>query len=1003
MRHAGRPFLSRAVAAVVIGVAAAAALTVSVRSALAEETPVPAGAENIVGELTRTWGDQAATDEGTTPLSWVRTESGDTVRVPTSDVSDIDVGSTVEVALGAEVADEATAEQGVVPAREVLNASVVEEPAAAAPPVTNEVTVVRVIPAGGRADTATIEDLVGQLNGPVHDYWAEQTNGGIELSATGWPTWVTVPAGCGDPYGILDQAAAAVGFVAAPGQHLLVYLESYVAELTACGTGFAEQGMDPFAGGMAYVKGSGTPSLAHVLGHNFGLGDSTILKCWTPSYAPSFEDGDCYPASDPVTDFYDVMGGNPSQVGSLDAAQAAILGFVDSASQQSVLAGQRSDSSYELLPLGGRTGLRTVEIAVPAADEMYWLEYRTATGQDAWLGDSRNYYNLGTGVFLRRQGPDGEFTSLLLDGTPSTSGGVGDLQVALPVGKVFDVAGGRADGGFTVTVESVSSAGASVRVASGAPATTNSLPTANWERLSTGPWRSGITVSGWAFDADDPTYPVKTHVYVDGRLTVVTANESRPDVGGAFPGVGNSHGFSASMSVDPGSHRVCVYAIDSYVSSANSALGCRTITSQMAMPVGNWEGMSASGSTVSVFGWTLDPDDMPQPGTVSVLVDGYEFLHTANVSRPDVGAAFPDAGNGHGFSGSMTVWPGDHRVCVQAIDGDLPARRTDLGCRSISTQMALPLANWEVLSADAGAVTVAGWALDTDSPSDAVPVHVYVDGQGTALTANGNRPDVGAVFAGAGSAHGFSWTGSVAPGVHQVCAYAIDVQFSYRNSALGCRSITTQLALPAANWEVMTASGAEVTVAGWAVDTDAPGRAVPVHVYVDGRGTPLTTNGSRPDVGAVFAGAGNSHGFNWTSTLSPGRHSVCVYAIDADLPWRNSALGCRTIDTQFTAPRANWEVLSVSGSTLTVRGWALDPDSGTSASQVHVYVDGQGTAVTANGSRPDVGAVFPGAGNNHGFSHSATVTSGSHQVCVYAIDAQISWLNTPLGCRTVTS
>jgi len=297
---------------------------------------------------------------------------------------------------------------------------------------------------------------------------------------------------------------------------------------------------------------------------------------------------------------------------------------------------------------------------------------------------------------------------------------------------------------------------------------------------------------------------------------------------------------------------------------------------------------------------------------------------------------------------------------------------------------------------------VVGWALDPDSLSDPVSVHVYVDGRGAAVTANGNRPDVGAAFAGAGNPHGFSWTGSVAPGIHQVCVYVLDAQFPVRNSALGCRSILTQLALPKANWEALTASGAEVTVAGWAVDTDAARRAVPVHVYVDGLGTPLTTSGFRPDVSAVFTGAGDSHGFSWTGTLTPGRHSVCVYAIDADLPWRNTALGCRTVDTQFTLPRANWEVWSVSGSSLTVSGWALDPDSATSASHVHIYVDGRGTAVKADGSRPDVGAAFSGAGDNHGFSYSETVTAGSHRVCVYAIDAQIGSRNTPLGCRTVS-
>jgi hypothetical protein len=86
-----------------------------------------------------------------------------------------------------------------------------------------------------------------------------------------------------------------------------------------------------------------------------------------------------------------------------------------------------------------------------------------------------------------------------------------------------------------------------------------------------------------------------------------------------------------------------------------------------------------------------------------------------------------------------------------------------------------------------------------------------------------------------------------------------------------------------------------------------------------------------------------------------------------------------------------------------VGGWAFDPDSPTAASQVHVYVDGQGVAVTADGSRPDVGAAFAGAGPDHGFGHTTTVAAGRHIVCLYAVDVQVTWLNTPLGCRSVTT
>jgi hypothetical protein len=128
-----------------------------------------------------------------------------------------------------------------------------------------------------------------------------------------------------------------------------------------------------------------------------------------------------------------------------------------------------------------------------------------------------------------------------------------------------------------------------------------------------------------------------------------------------------------------------------------------------------------------------------------------------------------------------------------------------------------------------------------------------------------------------------------------------------------------------------------------------------------------------------------------------------VYAIDGELPWLHTAFGCRQIAVGLTRPWGNFEGVTASGGALSVGGWALDPDSPTSPGTVHVYVDGVGTAISAAGSRPDVGAAFPGVGDAHGFTWSTAVAPGRHTVCAYAIDAQFSAWNTPLGCRTVTT
>jgi GH25 family lysozyme M1 (1,4-beta-N-acetylmuramidase) len=103
------------------------------------------------------------------------------------------------------------------------------------------------------------------------------------------------------------------------------------------------------------------------------------------------------------------------------------------------------------------------------------------------------------------------------------------------------------------------------------------------------------------------------------------------------------------------------------------------------------------------------------------------------------------------------------------------------------------------------------------------------------------------------------------------------------------------------------------------------------------------------------------------------------------------------------SPVGSFDGAQVTGSgTLTVTGWAFDPDTPSVASTVHVYVDGRAQVVTANGSRPDVGAAFPAAGNQHGFIATTQVDPGAHTVCVYAIDTTDSSQHTGLGCRTAT-
>ncbi len=72
-------------------------------------------------------------------------------------------------------------------------------------------------------------------------------------------------------------------------------------------------------------------------------------------------------------------------------------------------------------------------------------------------------------------------------------------------------------------------------------------------------------IRGWAFDESKQTAQIKVHIYIDDKPNQeITANQSRPDVGAAYPGVGNNHGFSVATPTvlkDSGKHSVSAYAI----------------------------------------------------------------------------------------------------------------------------------------------------------------------------------------------------------------------------------------------------------------------------------------------------------------------------------------------------------------------------------------------------------------------------------------------------------
>jgi hypothetical protein len=428
-------------------------------------------------------------------------------------------------------------------------------------------------------------------------------------------------------------------------------------------------------------------------------------------------------------------------------------------------------------------------------------------------------------------------------------------------------------------------------------------------------------------------------------------------------------------------------------------------------PFGNIELLSAGFGRIRLAGWVIDPNTT-SPIDVHVYVNGVGYRVPASLPRPDVASAYPGFGQNHGFDQTFDRVAGAYQVCVYGYNVGAGAN-TLFGCPIVQVPGGAPIGALDSIAVAESAVTVAGWAIDPDT-ADSIPVHVYVDGTGSAFTANKDRPDVARAYPVYGPAHGYSERLTVVPGKHRVCVYAINTGPG-GNPLIACREVEVpgppgaipELSRPPiGNAEGIAAVDGGIDVAGWALDPDTAS-SISVHVYVDSSGTALAADKERLDVARAYPAYGPLHGFSARVPASQGPHDVCVFAINTG-PGGHSLLRCQRVTVPVPSnvlveagrvPIGNLELLAGGASEVQVAGWALDPDTASSI-PVHVYVDGAGAPFTADKARADVAAVYPLYGANHGFSERMPASVGRHSVCVYAINTGAGG-HRLLGCQTV--
>ena len=417
-------------------------------------------------------------------------------------------------------------------------------------------------------------------------------------------------------------------------------------------------------------------------------------------------------------------------------------------------------------------------------------------------------------------------------------------------------------------------------------------------------------------------------------------------------------------------------------------------------PFGQFDTATQSGTGLLVRGWAIDPDTTGAIN-VDVYLDGRGLKRlTAETSRPDVGRTYARYGDRHGFSAVLPVPDGRHTVCAYGINVG-PGGHTLLGCRNVTISFS-PFGSLDVVKQSGDGFLVSGWAIDPDS-NDPINVDVYADNTGLKrLVANGSRPDVARAYPGHGLTHGFAAQFAIPEGTHSVCVFAINVGPG-SHTLLGCSDVSIDFR-PFGSFDSARQAGNALRVSGWAIDPDT-NDPINVDVYATNatttKGVRFLADGVRSDVAQAFPGRGDKHGFVGLIPLDQGTYNVCAYAINTGNGNGNPSLGCTQVTIDHS-PYGNFDGISRTGTTsnITVRGWAIDPDS-TGPVQISVTIDGKAAGtLNANQSRPDVGAANPGMGNMHGFSGSFTADEGEHTACLTAKNLGAG-ADTSLGCKLI--
>ena len=402
-------------------------------------------------------------------------------------------------------------------------------------------------------------------------------------------------------------------------------------------------------------------------------------------------------------------------------------------------------------------------------------------------------------------------------------------------GKCIDLANGKAANGTNIRMHTANgSAAESFYLEEVKPF--GAFDTAKADQIS-----GEVAISGWAADWSAPKTSLEIHVYADGKRIIESkASGTRDDIAKMNAALGAAHGFYEKFTLQPGTHKVDVYAINidtagKKVGTSSTHLGSKTVVvgerdlneggiyrilSSADRKYGLDVDNAGKKNGVNIHLWESGRDNKHQMFRLVRTSDGYyniRAVHSgmgvdiaANNTAEDTNVQQYNAYNGdsqkfivgRNANGTYSFYSKTSGKCID-VAGGKAANGTNVRMHTANGSPAqcfyleevTPFGYFDTVSANqlTGEVSIKGWAADWSSPKTSLQIHVYLDGKRVHMaTADEKRDDIAKANAELGAMHGYLEKFTAQPGTHKVEIYAINIDAAGKEVGSGNTLIGTK-------------------------------------------------------------------------------------------------------------------------------------------------------------------------------------------------------------------